>query len=163
MREGGALRCAYSIQPWKGILQSPRPDGSLAVFVPQAFYIPRGKPAPGVIHGGHDLDGLHLICLLRKRPDVSIKKVVLLVEGREEVFARVPSLEWHEAGVELILIELHNGARMEENAVKIRPVSYGAGSQFRWLQTGVEALLVCAGLDGLLSLHNCSAIPGSGI
>ena len=75
------------------------------------------------------------------------------------LFAHVPFLEWHNGRVELILIQLDDGPRVEEDPVEIRPIPDGVRREFRRREPGVQAFLVCARLYGLLPLHHRLSVP----
>lgn len=84
---------------------------------------------------------------------------MLLVQPGKQLLARVPPLERDQARVELVVVELHGAARVEEDAVKVAPVPDRLGRQRRRLEPRVERLLVRAGRDGVGLLHHRRAAP----
>ena len=106
------------------ILNGPHPYALLPILIPQAVNIPCCKATPSIIGPREYLDCSHLITLFCKRSDIPVKEIVFLVKIIEEFFTGIPVLERHDLGIELVLIQLHNGSRMVEDSVVVGPITH---------------------------------------
>lgn len=84
---------------------------------------------------------------------------MLLVKIGKQLLARLPALKWRKAGVELVLVELDNAARVVKDTVKVAPVAHRLGRQLRRREPCVKGLLVFTGGDGVCALHDGAAGP----
>lgn len=50
---------------------------------------------------------------------------MFLIKIIEEFFAGIPVLKRHDLGIELVLIQLHNGSWMVKDSVVVGPIAHG--------------------------------------
>lgn len=54
---------------------------------------------------------------------------MFLIKIIKEFFTSIPVLERHDLGIELVLIQLHNGSRVVKDSVVIGPVAHSLRCQ----------------------------------
>lgn len=150
---------AHPVHAFEALLQAPNPDRRLPILISQPFDISGCEAAPSVVQSGRDLDSLHLIRLFHERPQVSVHDIMLLVQARKQLLTCLPPLKGNQTGVELVLIQLHDAAWVVKDPIEVRPVADSLSRERRWLQPGVEGLLVGARGDGVGFLDDGPATP----
>ena len=134
------------------MLNPPHPDWQLPKLISQALHVPGSKSSPSVIATGVDLNALHLITLFCEDPHISIKQVGVSINADKKLLSALPFLERREGGSKLVVIDLHNGSRVVEDPVEIRPLTDRLGGK---LLRGWFAVIEASLILGLGYLRVC--------